>query len=121
MKVQAACFSVDLDKESFYSPKRLDNPGFVDLLVGNENSKNYSQKLSKNINPENSTIISDTYQTQTSQSNTYEYKNGNVKQISGNQNKQSLRDYLSQKFIAIQALKDQIDSKEELNSKLNLN
>lgn len=39
----------------------------------------------------------------------YEYKDGKTRQIAGPQNKQSPRDYIIQKLLGIQGIKDQID------------
>jgi len=122
MKTQAACFGVNLDKENIiYSKKRLDNPKFIDFLTEDTLTTNNSKILP---NKNYSQFIQNTYLIPISPSEQRVYKmneDGTTEQISGPKDKQSVKDYITQKFIAIQALKDQIDSKEEVNQFFNKN
>ena len=120
MKIQAACFGVDLDKENIiYSKKRLDDPKFIDFLT--EDKIDNCETLPNENYPQ---LIQNSYETPISSSEQKAYKinkDGTTEQISGSKNKQSVKDYITQKFIAIQALKDQIDAKEEVNQFYNKN
>ena len=122
MKLQAACFGVNLDNQNLiYFPKRLDNPEFVDFLVGCEYKKNEDKDISKNQSSQIQIPHMNLYGTKTSSSEVYEYKNGESKCISNPKFKQSPRDYIAQKLMAIQTLKDQIDFKGELGIQFNKN
>jgi len=122
MKAQATCFGVNLDKENIiYSKKRLDNPKFIDFLTEDISTTNNSKVL---LNKDYSQFIQNTYLIPISPSEQRVYKmnkDGTTEQISGPKDKQSVKDYITQKFIAIQALKDQIDAKEEVNQFFNKN
>ena len=122
MKLQAACFGVNLDKENIiYSKKRLDNPKFIELLTESKNLPDNLEVLKdRNYIPQTQSL----YINSISPSEQAAYnvdRNGNSKQISGPKNKQSIQDYLTQKLIAIQALSDQITNKEEVNQFFNKN
>ena len=120
MRFQAACSGINLDNQNLvYSSSRIDNPEFVDLLLGNSNSKsNYKKsniKYPSDIQFTNMNI----YQTSVSSPKVYEFKNGKTKCISNP--KQPLRDYLIQKLMAIQTLKEQIDFRDEVKTRFNNN
>lgn len=120
MKLQATCLGVNLDNQNLiYSPKRLDNPKFVDFLAGCEYKKN--EEILKNQSSQIQIPHTNLYEIKTSSSEVYEYKNGETKCISNPKPEQSARDYIAQKLMAIQTLKDQLDFKNEVKTKFNKN
>ena len=86
---------LDIQGNLVYEPKKLNDPEFVDFLLKPLNPKNEFNN-SKNINPD--------YLTDLSNHSLYE-----IGKIPENKN-QSVRDYLTQKFTAIQGFKDASDN-----------
>ena len=105
MGIQASIIGINSNGELVNYRKSLDISNFVDFLLEDKKSK-----TKEDFNMQSSYGMQNSYITSNENPNVYEYENGRLKLISGTENEQSSREYLTQKLVAIQALKNQIDS-----------
>lgn len=104
MGIQASIIGINSNGELINYRKSLDIPNFVDFLLEDKKSK-----TKEDFSIQSSYGMQNLYEITNRGSNVYEFENGKLKLTSGTENKQFSREYLTQKLVAIQALKNQID------------
>jgi hypothetical protein len=108
--VQVSMLGINLNKDELVHYKRpLNIPKFVDFLPEDKNLKTESKYPSEYFRNQDVYRIQNLYETVNEKPSVYSFENGKIKLISGTESKQSPKEYLTQKLLAIKALKNQIE------------